>query len=230
MKLSEWCKTQGITYKTGWNWFKSGKLPVHAYQTETGTILVCIPKVNKEISDIEIDDLYILNHKDYQKIIDTWKPVIENTFKSSYNTEIACLYAHNHSLLEYKIKKDLPNYKSTLPIALNILNKLKLHKTEVYMVDKTYGENYDTNKHNITFDVKELTNIPNNKIYESKILSDIKEEIINKVSKEISINIEPYCVIYLYSLLEDIEIIRHKTENYITSVKVSYRYGGKSLK
>ena len=40
MKLSEWCKTQGITYKTGWNWFKAGKLPVKSYQTLTGTIIV----------------------------------------------------------------------------------------------------------------------------------------------------------------------------------------------
>ena len=40
MKLSEWCKTQGICYKTGWNWFNEGKLPVEAYQTKTGTIII----------------------------------------------------------------------------------------------------------------------------------------------------------------------------------------------
>lgn len=40
MKLSEWAKRQGINYKTAWKWYKEGKLPVPAYQTPTGTILV----------------------------------------------------------------------------------------------------------------------------------------------------------------------------------------------
>ena len=40
MKLSEWAKQQGISYKTAWRWFKSEKLPCHAIQTESGTILV----------------------------------------------------------------------------------------------------------------------------------------------------------------------------------------------
>lgn len=45
MKLSEWAKKQGINYKTAWKWYKEGKLPVDAYQTPTGTILV---KVGEE--------------------------------------------------------------------------------------------------------------------------------------------------------------------------------------
>jgi predicted site-specific integrase-resolvase len=40
MKLSEWAKLQGISYKTAWCWFKDGKLPVPVEQTPTGTILV----------------------------------------------------------------------------------------------------------------------------------------------------------------------------------------------
>jgi hypothetical protein len=42
MKLSDWCKKQGIKYLTGYRWFKSGKMPdgVHAHQTPSGTILV----------------------------------------------------------------------------------------------------------------------------------------------------------------------------------------------
>ncbi|WP_200774231.1 hypothetical protein [Thermosyntropha lipolytica] len=38
-------KKQGINYKTAWKWYKEGKLPVPAYQTPTGTILV---KVGEE--------------------------------------------------------------------------------------------------------------------------------------------------------------------------------------
>lgn len=40
MKLSEWAKQQGISYKTAWRWFKEGTLPVPVEQTATGTILV----------------------------------------------------------------------------------------------------------------------------------------------------------------------------------------------
>lgn len=51
MKLSKWCKTQGITYKTGWNWFKEGKLPVKSYQTETGTIIVMADDFNENLDN-----------------------------------------------------------------------------------------------------------------------------------------------------------------------------------
>ncbi|ABZ84026.1 resolvase, n terminal domain [Heliomicrobium modesticaldum Ice1] len=40
MKLSEWAKKNGITYRTAWQWFKAGKLPVPAVQMPTGTILI----------------------------------------------------------------------------------------------------------------------------------------------------------------------------------------------
>lgn len=43
MKLSKWAKQQGISYRTAWNWFKAGKMPVHAIQTKSGTILVDVP-------------------------------------------------------------------------------------------------------------------------------------------------------------------------------------------
>ena len=40
MRLSEWAKQQGISYKTAWRWFKTGKLPVLAEQMASGTILI----------------------------------------------------------------------------------------------------------------------------------------------------------------------------------------------
>jgi putative resolvase len=40
MKLSTWAKKQGVSYRTAWNWYRQGKLPVSAYQVETGTIIV----------------------------------------------------------------------------------------------------------------------------------------------------------------------------------------------
>jgi len=40
MKLSEWARLQGISYRTAWRWFKDGTLPVPAEQTLPGTILI----------------------------------------------------------------------------------------------------------------------------------------------------------------------------------------------
>src|SRR5258708_35498183 len=38
MKLSDYARQVGVTYRTAWNWYHAGKL--HGYQTPTGTIIV----------------------------------------------------------------------------------------------------------------------------------------------------------------------------------------------
>ena len=43
VKLSAWAKSVGVTYHTAYKWFRDGTMPVPAYQTETGTILVDVP-------------------------------------------------------------------------------------------------------------------------------------------------------------------------------------------
>ena len=40
VKLSEWAKQHGLSYRAAYNLFKQGKLPVRTKQLETGTILV----------------------------------------------------------------------------------------------------------------------------------------------------------------------------------------------
>ena len=40
MKLSMWAKKQGISYRTAWQYFKDGKLPVRATQLPSGTVIV----------------------------------------------------------------------------------------------------------------------------------------------------------------------------------------------
>jgi putative resolvase len=40
MKLSEWAERQGIHYMTAWRWWKADKLPVPAYQSPSGSIIV----------------------------------------------------------------------------------------------------------------------------------------------------------------------------------------------
>ena len=43
MKLSEWARQRGVSYRTAWNWYRTGRLPVPAVQLPTGTILVEAP-------------------------------------------------------------------------------------------------------------------------------------------------------------------------------------------
>src|SRR5260370_4048055 len=38
MKLKEYARHQGVSYRTAWRWWKAGKLPGH--QMDTGTILI----------------------------------------------------------------------------------------------------------------------------------------------------------------------------------------------
>lgn len=40
MKLKDWAKKEGISYQTAYRWFRNGDLPVKAYQSESGTIIV----------------------------------------------------------------------------------------------------------------------------------------------------------------------------------------------
>jgi putative resolvase len=42
MKLSEWARTRGISYRTAWRWFRAWMLPagVKMEQLTTGTVVV----------------------------------------------------------------------------------------------------------------------------------------------------------------------------------------------
>jgi len=43
MKLSEWAKQQGLSYKTAWRMWKLGQLPIPVEQLPTGTVIVHPP-------------------------------------------------------------------------------------------------------------------------------------------------------------------------------------------
>lgn len=48
MKLSEWARENGVSYRTALRWYHAGNLPVPAEQLPTGTILVYPSTVPKE--------------------------------------------------------------------------------------------------------------------------------------------------------------------------------------
>lgn len=45
MKLSQYAKRVGISYKTAWRWYKAGTLD--AYQTPTGMVVVRDPQIER---------------------------------------------------------------------------------------------------------------------------------------------------------------------------------------
>lgn len=47
MKIKEWAEKTGVTYLTAYRWFKAGTLPVKAYQTDSGTIIVEDPEFSE---------------------------------------------------------------------------------------------------------------------------------------------------------------------------------------
>ncbi len=53
MKLSEWARRNGVTYKTAWKWFNAGILPVKALRLPTGTILV-LPALEEAPKDVAL--------------------------------------------------------------------------------------------------------------------------------------------------------------------------------
>ncbi len=48
MKLSQYAKKMGVSYKTAWRWYKAGQLD--AYQTSTGTVIVRDPQEEKAVT------------------------------------------------------------------------------------------------------------------------------------------------------------------------------------
>jgi predicted site-specific integrase-resolvase len=40
MKLADWARANGLTYKTAWRMWAAGKLPVRAEQLPTGSVIV----------------------------------------------------------------------------------------------------------------------------------------------------------------------------------------------
>lgn len=48
MKLSQYAKKVGVTYKTAWRWYKAGTLD--AYQTPTGMVIVRDPKSEQPVT------------------------------------------------------------------------------------------------------------------------------------------------------------------------------------
>ena len=48
MKLSDYAKSKGISYKTAWRMYKAGKIPHQTEQLPTGSIIVYTDRIGQE--------------------------------------------------------------------------------------------------------------------------------------------------------------------------------------
>jgi len=132
MKLSEYAKLKGVTYRTAWNWFNLGKIQ-NSEQLDNGTIIV-----NSKIKIEKANDVILYARvSTYQK-------------KDDLNRQLDRLrsYANNNG---YIIKKEYKEIASGMNDNRKILNKILLNQdNKVIIVENKdrltrFGFNYIKN-------------------------------------------------------------------------------------
>lgn len=115
MKLSAWAKTQGISYLTAYRWFKDGKLPVEAYQSESGTIII------KDVSSTS-EQTMAGNNQSNDSMSLFLKKTVEFSKNNSSVEDFAAYVLSNFSLKLNGSLDSSPKYSKNKPnssIALN---------------------------------------------------------------------------------------------------------------
>jgi len=67
MKLKDWADKTGVKYLTAYRWFKAGTLPVKAYQTDSGTIIVEETEEEKKEDVIDATSLFFSKTLEFSK-------------------------------------------------------------------------------------------------------------------------------------------------------------------
>lgn len=134
MKLADWAKKQGIAYLTAYRWFKDGKLPVEAYQSESGTIIV---------KDENLEQIMINQNSNTDQSSEVMSAFIKKTVEFSKNDstieEFAAYILSNFSL-KFNNGQENPKYSKNKPKSEDIqrhfqqfINKKEKPKTNVFL-------------------------------------------------------------------------------------------------
>lgn len=89
MKLKEWADKAGVKYLTAYRWFRDGSLPVKAYQTETGTIIVEESESLNSSNTNDAMSLFLKKTVEYSKAnstIEDFAAYILSTFNLKLNS------------------------------------------------------------------------------------------------------------------------------------------------
>ena len=103
MKLKEWADKTGVKYLTAYRWFKDGSLPVKAYQTGTGTII--------------IDDAEVSNHMNTNNdaMALFLKKTVEYSKLNSSIEDFAAYIISNFNLKLNVVAEPTPKYSRNKP-------------------------------------------------------------------------------------------------------------------
>jgi hypothetical protein len=107
MKLSDWAKKQGISYLTAYRWFKDGKLPVQAYQSDSGTIIV------QDDSDTLEQPMATSQSNDVMSLF--LKKTVEFSKNESSIEDFAAFIISNFSLKLNNANEPSPKYSKNKP-------------------------------------------------------------------------------------------------------------------
>lgn len=144
IKLADWCKKHGIKYLTGYRWFKDGKMPVDAYQTDTGTILVSDENDVSETMETTMQDSKLSDSPMSQLINKT----VEISKAGGQVEDLATFIISNfklekHDVLEYQARK--PKMKPTKEMTENHFKKFMKTKvkpeTNMFLVNENELDN-----------------------------------------------------------------------------------------
>lgn len=101
MRLKDWADRAGVKYLTAYRWFKDGSLPVKAYQTESGTIIVEDVDTNNHLVGNDVMSLFLKKTVEYSKsnaTIEDFAAYILSTFSLKFNNvskDIFPVYSRN---------------------------------------------------------------------------------------------------------------------------------------
>lgn len=98
MKLKDWADREGIAYITAYRWFKAGKLPVNAYQADSGTIIV--EDEMPETSGINIVDNQKLSDSPVSQLI---KKAVEISKAGAPVEDLATFIISNFKLEKHEV-------------------------------------------------------------------------------------------------------------------------------
>lgn len=106
MKLKDWADKTGVKYLTAYRWFKAGTLPVKAYQTDSGTIIVEDPEFMEQ------------NMSNETQMNDIMSLILKKTVElSKNNASIEDFAAYILSNFQLKLNNisDSPKYSKNKP-------------------------------------------------------------------------------------------------------------------
>lgn len=118
MKLKEWAKKQGISYLTSYRWFKDGKLPVKAYQSDSGTIIV------QDDNDV-IESGSISDNSSHDAMALFMKKTVEFSANDATIADFAAYVISNFTLKLNSFADVSPKYSKIKPKPEEIQNYFK---------------------------------------------------------------------------------------------------------